>query len=465
MNTQKPSSPTLILTSILLGTLMGTMGNSIFPMTLPFIIDDFNLDLSVAIWSVILYAVIFAVSMPVYGSLGSKIGYRRLYMAGISWYMLASMACFFSPSFSWIIITRLLQAMGVGVVLPTVMGMIANLASPIQGRATGVWAFTNGIGHALGPLLGGIVIYILGWRAALLIPVPICLTSLVLVWSFVPADRKSSSSKFDIPGAFLLTLTSLAWMLAIHLSTRPEISSSFIVLLWISASFSLLLFLFVERRQRNPFVNLSLFQNRVYVATVILIGLHSFALFGLELALPIYFIKISGLDSQVSGTLMLGLTLSMALISPLSGRIVDQAGSRTISLCGLVAILLSNLFLFTFPLISHTALPIWMVVAGMLLVGGGLGLLQSPVTTTALQSVSKAEVGVASGIFHMIRFLSGGFGSLALGLIIERRQTASMDGFASSLAAIAAVALLSLPFIFKIPVKSAHLSHSAGDEG
>jgi MFS family permease len=172
-------SPWNRLAAILLGTFVGTLGNSVSNVALPAVMAEFAVPLSSAVWVVSAYTFAFAVLMPVCGYLGDLYGQRRMYLWGMALFAAASVGSGLAPSFPWLVGSRVLLGIAVAPTLPAVMAMIAHLFSPEhRGRAIGFWALTNGAGHALGPPLSGFLVEYLSWRAVFLFSLPLCLLNL-----------------------------------------------------------------------------------------------------------------------------------------------------------------------------------------------------------------------------------------------------------------------------------------------
>lgn len=154
----------LSLASVLMGTLIGTMSNSMVSIALPSLMEHFDVPLTSAVWSVTVYTLTFAVFIPIFGVLGPSIGYKRMYLTGTMITSISSILCIIAPNFTLFLLFRFCLGIGTATILPTIMGIIlTEVPVEAQGQATGYWAFVNSIGHAIGPPLGGILIQYLDW--------------------------------------------------------------------------------------------------------------------------------------------------------------------------------------------------------------------------------------------------------------------------------------------------------------
>jgi len=415
---------------------------------LPALMAEFGVPLSSAVWVVTTYTLIFAVLMPACGYLGDLYGQRRMYLLGMALFSAASLGSGLAPSFPWLLVSRALQGVAIAPTLPAIMALIARLFAPEQrGRAMGFWALANGAGHTLGPPLSGFLVQHLGWRAVFLFNLPLCLLTLYLVWRLAPPDGARSARGFDLAGAGALTTAALGIMLALSQGARWGWSDSRSLGLWGLTLGALVAFVTIERRAASPFVDLELFANRHYASAAAVIAAQLFCLFGLLLALPIFLIQAQGWNSQAAGLLVLPLPLTMAAVAPLAGRLADVRGSRWACTVGMGLVALAGL-----AMLGLGANVSWWGLAGSLaLVGAGMGLIQSPTAATVTHVAAPEKLGAATGIFHMIRFVSGSLGSTVFGLVLETNTAGVAAGFQHdlwvllALAALAALAAQGLP--------------------
>lgn len=445
-----PASRWVTLTAILIGTFVGTLGNSLTNVAVPSIMADFDVPLSSAMWVVTIYVLILAVLMPAGGYLGDLHGQRRVYLWGMVLFTVGAVASGLAPTFGSLLGARALMGIGIAPTLPSVMAIIAFTFPPGErGRAMGFWALANASAHALGPPISGLLIDHLGWRAAFLSSVPLCLVNIAAVWWLVPTDYRRGRRPFDFAGATALTATATGLMLALSQSARWGWASSPSLVLWAGTLLALGAFVAVERRAAVPFVELGLFRSRQYTAALVVIAAQNFSLFGLLLVLPIYLIEVQGLSSQQAGLLVLPLPLIMSVVAPFAGRLADVWGSRRLCTLGMAIVGLGGLGLLALrPAVG--ALPWYGLAAGLLLIGGGMGLTQSPVTLAVTGIVAQAQMGVATGIFHMGRFVSGSLGVTVFGLILAMEAAGMAAGFQQDLVVVviaAAVAVLAARFL------------------
>ncbi len=444
----------LSLASVLMGTLIGTMSNSMVSIALPSLMAHFDVPLTSAVWSVTVYTLTFAVFIPIFGVLGPSIGYKRMYLTGTMITSISSILCIIAPNFTLFLLFRFCLGIGTATILPTIMGIIlTEVPVEAQGQATGYWAFVNSIGHAIGPPLGGILIQYLDWPGIFLVNLPLALGSFILTSRFMRPSVRMPIRKFDYAGATAMTVLAFTAIFAITFAAQRGAAHLTTIVTFSGALISLLFLRFYERKVPNPFVNTRLFANAKYVSSALPICLQAFTQFGLLVSLPFFLIDVNKMDKQLAGTIIMSMTLIMAFLSPLAGRLTDRYGPRTISRAGNAFVIAGSvpfLLLRFFPLAGW----VWaLFVLGLVLYGTGFGLIQSSATVGSIQSVTKEMASAATGFFHMLRFLSGSFGSTIIGIILEVSTGGIAGGFFLSFYLLIALGILVFPMLQNMPTR------------
>lgn len=436
----------LILAAVLTGTLVGTFGSSLVNVALPALMDHFNVEISSAAWVITIYILLVAVLMPIFGHLGDMYGYKWIYVAGLSLLVLSSVLAVLAPSFPLLVLFRALQGIGNATTLPSVMAIITHVF-PVQerGRAMGFWATANGVGHGLGPVLGGFLIQYFGWSAIFLFNGALTLIGVLLIWRLVPPDSKRAAHCIDFPGAITMTLAALIMMFNLTQGANLGWGSTLVLALWVVFAGFLVAFLLIETRVGSPFVDLRLFTNRPYAAATAILAAEFFCLFGMQLLLPLFLMRVQSYTSGQAGLLIFPLATTAALVGPLAGRFADRCGSKLSCFLGMGVVALAGVGL-TFW--RETTSP-WQIVVSLVVLGLGMGLTQSPVAAAVTFVVAREQLGVALGIFNMFRFISGSLGTTVFGLILQSVSSPSNLGafrldFYLLIAAASVAALLAL---------------------
>lgn len=439
-----------MLSALLIGTLIGTMGNSMVSIALPSFKESFGVSLSAAVWSITLYTLTFSVLIPVFGSLGTAIGYKRMFVSGMALVIVGSILCITAPSFFMFLLARIAIGVGVATILPTIMGIITFFFPPeSQGQATGAWAFVNSLGHAVGPSLGGLLLGFFSWQSIFWVNIPLAAAAITLALKVLPDDKPTTSLKtFDWLGAGAMTVLVFSAMIGLTQTTKLGIRSPQVILLWAAAIASLVFILVYERRKNRPFVDLKLFKKRDYLSAIVPISLQAFTQFGLLVSLPIFLIDMHKIDDTLAGLIIMSMTLMMALTSPVAGRLIDRWTTREVCRIGTMLVGAGALLMF-FMKVDELNTLTWVVfLLNLAVFGTGFGMIQSSSTVSAIQASPKENSGAATGFFHMIRFVSASLGSTVTGLLLESSGATATGPFYQSFLMIVILAALTVPFTF-----------------
>jgi len=406
----------VILGALLIGTATGTLGNSLVNIALPSIMDHFSVDVGTGTWAVTIYILLFAVSMPVFGRLGDMYGYKRAYLLGTSVFAVGSLLAPLASTFPTLIILRVIQGLGNGPILPAIMAAIATLFPPGErGRAMGMWALVNSGFHAVGPPLGGVLTQYFGWQSIFVSYVPLCIAGLVMVWRLMPDDSKSERQPFDFIGAITLTAATLTLMFNLRQGASAGWTSPMTLALWTLCLGLLAAFLVTARRIRKPFVDLDLFRNRPYSAASTIGFLQMLCEFGLLFLIPLFLIHVQEYQPAQTGLMLACLPIAMAAIAPIAGRMADHYGCRPLCVSGMALLAGAGLVLGTLG----PASPAWHVIAALSLTGLAMGLVQSTAPAAISLVIPPDRLGIAMGLFNLLRFIGGSLGPTLFALVLQ----------------------------------------------
>lgn len=440
-----------IVGAVLIGTWVGTLGNSMLPVALPSIVEQYGVGLDLGVWVISIYVLFVAALMPIFGWIGDRYGFRLTYTIGLAGLGVFSWAAALAPSFGWLIAFRALQGIFNATTLPSVMGIISGVFPTDQrGAAMGVWAAVNGAAHGLGPPISGFLVQSFGWPALFWLNGATVLVAVVLVYSIIPPDRKHEARPFDFLGASVLVLAMLTLMLALSSSSLITWISSANLILWLTFAVLMAVFFFTETQIAFPFVELRLFANLRYSILVVISSAQYFCLMGLPILLAVYLIQLRGFSSGRTGMLIAPLAITLAVFSPLAGKIADHFGFRTTIITGMAILSLAMVGMSLWTV----NVPTWLIVGTLISIGIGMGLIQSPAATGVTLVVRKIELGVALGLFNMLRFITGTLGVMIFGIILERVQPSPSDplwSFHLSLYLLAASAVVATLLAFLMP--------------
>jgi EmrB/QacA subfamily drug resistance transporter len=373
--------------------------------------QDFNVSVETLQWVVNAYNLSFAVLLLTGAALGDRFGRRRLFAAGIALFTFASVACALSGSAGWLIAARFVQGAGAALVMPLGMAILSGaFAREERARALGIFSGVTGFALLIGPAIGGGISENLGWRWVFWINLPIGIIAIALVFARL---RESFGPKaaLDIPG--LLTVAGAALALVWGLLrgngvgwTSPEVIGAL-------GAGALLAIVFVvwEMRARAPMVPMRLFGSSAFSSGVAASFLFYAAMYGVLFLLPQFLQTTLGFGPLGAGLRLLPWTATLFVTAPVAGAVVNKFGERPLVVTGLTmqAIGLGWIAMLAAPGTAYPAL-----VAPLALAGVGVSMAMPAAQNAILGSVAVTEIGKASGVFNMARFLGGMFGIAAM---------------------------------------------------
>jgi DHA2 family methylenomycin A resistance protein-like MFS transporter len=352
-------------------------------------------------WVVTSYTIAFAAFILTAGALGDRIGAKRIFMAGFAIFTAASVACALAPNAATLIAARAVQGLGAAVLVPNSLALLSH-AYPDEkqrGRAVGIWAAGASLALTAGPLVGGGLITLVGWRSIFLVNLPIGLAGLWLSWRYASETTRYRQREVDLPGqlAAIAALGCLAG--AIIEGGTLGWRHPFVIAGFIASLVLAVLFVWQESRTAQPMLPLSLFNNRLFALTSLVGLLVNVAIYGLIFVFSLYFQRVNGLSPFATGLAfvpMLGAVLPVNLIAP---RVAERIGAPTTIAAGAALSAFGCLAMLGIaPGTSY-----WAICAQLIAISTGLGLLVPPLTSTLLGSVEKSRSGIAAGVLNATR--------------------------------------------------------------
>lgn len=410
----KPTpAPRWALASLALSVLLSSLGTSIANVALPNLAGAFNASFQAVQWVVIAYLLAITTLIVSVGRLGDIVGRRRLLIAGILLFTLASLLCGVAPTLWLLIAARALQGLGAATMMALTMAFVGEtVAKEKTGSAIGLLGTMSAIGTALGPSLGGILIAEFGWRAIFLINLPLGALTLFLAQRDLPVDQPSTErAGFDPLGTLLLALTLAAYALAMtsgHGRFGPLNGA-----LLLAASIGVGLFVLVESRSSSPLIRIEMFSTRELSARLAASALVSTVMMATLVVGPFYLSRALGLDAAPVGLVLAVGPLVAALTAVPAGRLADWLGTRRMSAVGLVVMGGGALTLAVLP--SSFGVPGYL--APMVIITAGYALFQTANNTAVMSDVSAAQRGAISGMLNLSRNLGLITGASVMGAV------------------------------------------------
>ena len=426
----------LALIVLCLGDLMTVLDTTVVNVALPSIQADLRFSQTSLVWVMNAYMLTFGGFLLLGGRLGDLFGHRRLFLAGIVLFTLASLACGLSNSQGLLVGARAMQGVGGAVVSAVALALIMNLfTEPVErAKAMGIYGFVMAGGGSVGVLLGGLLTDALSWHWVFLVNIPIGVGVYALTVVLLRESRAPAAARLDLGGAVTVTASLMLAVYAVVNGNEAGWTSTRTLALLGAAAVLLALFLAIEARVRDPLMPLRLFRLRS-VATANVAGiLWSAAMFAWFFVSALYLQLVLGYSAMQVGLAFLPANLIMAAFSlGISARMVMRFGVRVPLAAGL-ALTAAGLALFALsPVDGSFALH---VLPGMTLLGIGCGMAMNPVLLAAMSDVAPSESGLASGVVNTSFMMGGALGLAVLASLAAARTDKLVALGADSLAAL-----------------------------
>jgi EmrB/QacA subfamily drug resistance transporter len=404
------------LVAVAFGLFMIMLDNTVVNVALPSIQRDLKVSVAGLEWVVNAYFLTFAVLMLTGGKLADLLGRRRIFMVGLVIFTASSLACGLASSGQMLIAARAVQGVGAAMMNPATLSIITATFPPRQrGLAMGIWVGVSAVALALGPITGGLLAEHAHWSWIFFINVPIGVFAILAARIVIRESKDSSADqRLDLPGL----VTSGGALLALTYSlieannkgwTSPEILSLFGV-----AVVGLLAFVALEKRQRAPMLDLSLFRNRTFAGANATMALVALAMFGVFFFVSLFVQNILHYSPVQAGASFLPMTLCIIFFAPVAGKLSDRIGPRWL-MGGGMSLVSVSLVLFSL-LTQHSTF--WNLFPALLVGGAGMAMAMTPTTAAAMSSVPVDKAGVGSGVLNSFRQVGGALGIAVMGAIL-----------------------------------------------
>jgi DHA2 family multidrug resistance protein len=407
-------SPVAVLLVVMLGNFLGPLYSSTANVIIPNLVASFGSDVDTMEWVVTGFMLGYAITMPLAGWLADTFGRKRIFLIGLALFTGASICTSMSWNAGTLIMFRILQAVGGGLISPTGMAIVTDVIPPAQrGKALGVWGMGMMLAPSFGPWISGLIVDNLDdWRLVFWLGVPIGVAGLMAALRYIPdtEDRPHHDPPFDYVGFATLSASLTLFLLPLTQANRlgwddPWIARSFIVSTLLFAGF-----IWNELRVEFPMMDLSLFRDATFSIAVALRAVLGTGYYFAIFLLPLFTQTILGWPATLAGLVVLPAGLAMAFLMPVSGTLADRIGARTLVLAGMIVAAIGT-FLF-----GHidTDWTFGRIALDNIIRTGALGLLFTPLTLAALTNVARNRVGSASGILNTVWQVGGSLG-IAIG--------------------------------------------------
>jgi EmrB/QacA subfamily drug resistance transporter len=433
------------LVAVAFGLFMIMLDNTVVNVSLPSIERDLHIQISELEWVVNAYALTFGVLLLSGGKLADLLGRRRIFVVGLVIFTASSFFCGIANGATTLIAARTVQGVGAALMNPATLSIITATFPPRQrGTAIGIWAGVSAMALAIGPLVGGFITQNFSWSWVFFINVPIGILGIVAAYFFIDESRDTShEQRLDLPGLLTSGIALFALTYGLIESNNYGWGSTRIVGLFVAAAVFFVAFILLERHQRIPMLDLSLFKNRTFAAANAVMLLVGLAMFGVFFFVSLYVQNILKYTPTRAGATFLPMTVLIILVAPFAGRLSDKIGPRWLVTAG-QALLAVSLLLFS--RLNETS-TFWTLLPALVVGGFGMAVSMSPLTSAAMGSVPIAKAGMGSAVINSMRQVGGSVGIAVMGAIIASQGAATtrapftIHGFQLGLRVSAAIAV------------------------
>ncbi|MFI6509224.1 MFS transporter [Streptosporangium sp. NPDC050855] len=413
------------LVAVCTGAFMLLVDVTIVMVALPDIAGDLGTSFSALQWVMDVYALVLAALLLGAGSLADLTGRRRIYVAGLGLFALASLACGLAPNIGTLIAARGLQGLGAAAMFATTMALLnTTYRGRDRGVAFGVWGAVNGAAAAAGPIAGGLLTQHFGWRSIFLVNLPISAVAIVLTLAVFQESRNPRARGLDVPGMLTFTAAAAAITYALIRAGEDGWGSGSVLGLLAAGLVALALFVAVELRSKDPMLDLSLFRDRAFTGIMVGAALLTAAAFAGLAYVSLWLQTVLGLGAVQVGLVMLPMSVTAFIVASVAGRFLHDASPRLVVGVGLLIIGAGALAQAVLTAGSGWAA----LVPGLALVGLGVGVASPSLSAAAMASVPQERGGMAAGAVNTFRQLGFAFGVALLGGVFRTGVEGGLDG-------------------------------------
>ena len=403
----------------LIGAFMSILDSSIVNVAIPTIMHVFNTDTSTIQWVVTIYMLALGAVVPLSGWMGDKLGFKRLYILSLAVFTFGSLLCALSWNIQSLIVARVVQALGGGMIMPTTMAMVFRMVPRERiGSAMGVFGIALLVAPALGPTLGGYLVEYVDWRWIFTINLPIGVIGVLLSLIFLPDFPPVAAGNLDAGGALTSTTGLFTLLLALSKGSEWGWTAEPTVLLFYTSAVSLGLFIYLELTCANPLLELRVFRYPSFTLANLMVMVTTIGLFAGIFYIPLFLQTIRGLGAMETGLLMMPAALASGLMMPITGRLYDRIGPKFMAVTGLLVLAVTTyLFHYIDIITPDRVLITWLVLRSL-----GMSFASMPAQTAAMAGLPNELIGRASAMTNIINRVSGSFGIAILTAVLNQRM-------------------------------------------
>lgn len=433
----------LALIIVCIGSFMTTMDINIVNVALPRMAERFSVGMGTIQWVITSYLLAISALVLIFGRLADIKGKKLIYQNGFLIFSLGSLMCSFSTTLWFLILSRILQAIGASMMMSSNFGIITMVFPQSEnGRAVGILGSVVAVAAMIGPSLGGFLVGLFNWQSIFIINIPVGIAAFMAGPKILPLEYSAIKNKtLDLKGAVFFVLFIIPIFLAILNGENVGWLSPYIIFCFIFSLLNLILFLIVEYKVPSPILDLFLFKNSAFSSGIFCAYISYTVIYFTNIIHPFFLQHILSMSPEKAGLIMMVYPATSAIVAPLGGYITDKIGYKTPTLIGLIS---TGIGIFSMSFLNLNCSNADIIVR-MSILGFGYGLFQSPNSTGVMTSVPKDKLGISGSINSFIRTLGMSSGisfsvalfykklSLILGYHVSNSANIDPGAFAASM--------------------------------
>lgn len=414
----------LVLVTVIVGTFLGRLDQTVVNLALPKIINDFNVTVTSAAWIATAYIIANAVFVPVWGKLGDTMGRKKIYIFGFVMFIVGSVLAGAAWNLTSMIIFRIIQAIAGSADYPTAMAILTMTFPPGKERsmALGIWSGAFASAAVFGPLVGGPLIDNFGWRSVFYVNVPVGIIGLAMAWMFIHesvSERKTES--FDWQGAATLGIALAALVAVLDQGQTWGWLSVDSMLCYAATALFAVIFYYVERNHEEPIIDFKFFKNSIFVNALSNNFLMFMCMMGSIFLLPVFAQTFLGYTATQSGYLFIPMGLTIPIAAAIGSRF-NHVEPRWVIFVSTAGAALGFYFLSYLDPRTTAWEIIWPLIVMAFFMGSGM----AQRTNIIASAVPQSEIGIASGILALARNIGGAFGIAIFGTILQKAENSNV---------------------------------------
>ncbi|WP_199798401.1 DHA2 family efflux MFS transporter permease subunit [Clostridium fermenticellae] len=409
----------LALIVVVIGTFMSALDSSIVNIAVPKMMAVFGMSMNSAKWILTGYTLALGAIIPLTGYLQEVFGSKRVYMFALSVFTMGSMLCGFAWSSTTIILFRVIQAIGGGMIMPVGMSMIYEIFPREKiGLALGIWGISSMAAPAIGPTLGGYIIQNMDWRLIFNLNVPIGVIGVTLAGILLKSSEIKLSKSFDVIGFLSSTVGFVSLLYVLGESSSIDWNNVKYPILIVLGVLSLVLFVVNELTHPDPLLDLSIFKLFNFTASQIIGCILTLALMGGMYVMPLFLENIRGYTAMQTGMIMFPAAVVVGLLMPISGALFDKVGVKPVAVPGLIILGVASFMLGSALNMNSSKSYIILILCVRSV---GMGIAMMPINTIGMNAVPNELVGNASALASTIKQVSGSVSVTIMSTIMDSR--------------------------------------------